>query len=59
MCYLVPVVVAFAYLFVSTPSRGKIYGEAVLWCWIDIKWMDLWIALFYAVSRMLFWCCVG
>lgn len=47
-CYGVPFIVAFCYVFVYTPARGKIYGDAVLWCWIAPSW-NIWrIATFYA-----------
>ncbi|KAI4243462.1 MAG: hypothetical protein L6R40_003464 [Gallowayella cf. fulva] len=47
MCYGLPFVVALVYLFVDPPDRGKIYGDATLWCWISIKWVILRIALCY------------
>lgn len=48
MCYGLPFIVALVYLFIDTPARGKVYGDASLWCWISIKWVVLRIALFYA-----------
>ena len=48
MCYGLPFVVALAYLFIDTPQRGKIYGDASLWCWISNEWVTLRIALLYA-----------
>ena len=48
MCYGCPFVVAFVYIFIHTASRGRIYGPATLWCWIDIDWVALRIALCYA-----------
>ena len=54
MCYGVPFIIAFAYIFICTPSRGKIYGDASLWCWIDIQWVVLRIALVYAPA----WFCI-
>ncbi|KAL8749019.1 MAG: hypothetical protein Q9184_006970, partial [Pyrenodesmia sp. 2 TL-2023] len=48
MCYGLPFVVALVYLFIDTPARGKVYGDASLWCWISIKWVVLRIALVYA-----------
>ncbi|KAL8685917.1 MAG: hypothetical protein Q9224_005618 [Gallowayella concinna] len=47
MCYAIPFIVALVYLFVDTSSRGRIYGDASLWCWISIKWVILRIALCY------------
>ncbi|KAL1884790.1 hypothetical protein Plec18167_002382 [Paecilomyces lecythidis] len=46
-CYGIPFIPAFIYFFVSTPDRGPIYGEAVLWCWVSLKWDALRIATFY------------
>ncbi|KAJ9207912.1 hypothetical protein DTO164E3_198 [Paecilomyces variotii] len=46
-CYGIPFVPAFIYCFVDTPAKGKIYGEAVLWCWVSLKWDALRIATFY------------
>ena len=54
MCYGVTFIVALVCLFISTPSRGKIYGPNVLWCSIDIKWVYLRIALVYGPA----WVCI-
>lgn len=48
LCYALPFVVALVYLFIDIPGRGKVYGDASLWCWISIKWVVLRIALVYA-----------
>ncbi|KAL8769870.1 MAG: hypothetical protein Q9209_004308 [Squamulea sp. 1 TL-2023] len=48
-CYGASFVPALAFLFVDTRSRGKIYGPAVLWCWIGIKWDFLRIAMLYGI----------
>lgn len=40
--------VALVYIFIETPAKGRIYGEATLWCWISIEWVGLRIALCYA-----------
>ncbi|KKY26432.1 putative camp receptor-like protein [Phaeomoniella chlamydospora] len=47
ICYGLPFLPAFAYFFIKTQKRGKVYGDAVLWCWVDIKWDYLRVALFY------------
>lgn len=47
MCYGLPFVIALVYLFIDNPNRGKIYGDASLWCWISIEWVILRIALVY------------
>ncbi|KAL6713423.1 hypothetical protein ACLMJK_008888 [Lecanora helva] len=54
MCYGTPFLVAFIYIFIETESRGKIYGSAVLWCWIAGKWDFLRIATCYAPA----WICI-
>lgn len=54
MCYGGPFLVAFVYIFVQTAAHGRIYGPAILWCWIDIDWVVLRIALCYAPA----WCCI-
>ncbi|KAF3395716.1 hypothetical protein F1880_007317 [Penicillium rolfsii] len=46
-CYGLPFIPAFVYFFIHTPSRGRVYGSAILWCWISRKWGFLRIALFY------------
>ncbi|KAL8982372.1 MAG: hypothetical protein Q9205_003091 [Flavoplaca limonia] len=48
-CYGASAVPALALLFVSSQERGKIYGPAVLWCWIDTRWDFLRIALLYGI----------
>ena len=47
-CYGGPFIVALVYLFIETPTKGKLYGPATLWCWIDIDWVAFRIALCYA-----------
>ncbi|KAI9747759.1 MAG: hypothetical protein M1815_003925 [Lichina confinis] len=41
LCYGVPVALGLSYCFVRTDSRGRIYGNAVVWCWVTAKWPDL------------------
>ncbi|KAI0201030.1 hypothetical protein F4808DRAFT_426367 [Astrocystis sublimbata] len=47
ICYGLPLPPALAYIFISTKKRGRIYGDAILWCWVDTKWDILRIATFY------------
>ena len=54
LCYGIPFIIAFVLLFPSPVSRGKIYGDAVLWCWIDESWDFLRVALCYGPA----WCCI-
>ncbi|KAJ5794523.1 hypothetical protein N7457_001122 [Penicillium paradoxum] len=46
-CYGVPFIPAFAYFFIQTEARGRIYGTAILWCWVSVEWDFLRIAVFY------------
>ncbi|KIX96264.1 uncharacterized protein Z520_08042 [Fonsecaea multimorphosa CBS 102226] len=46
-CYGIPFIPAFVFLFVSSGDRGKVYGDAVLWCWVSTDWNALRIASFY------------
>ena len=41
-------IVALAYCFASTQERGKMYGPAVIWCWVGSEWDVFRIALCYA-----------
>ncbi|KAH9211029.1 hypothetical protein DL95DRAFT_512152 [Leptodontidium sp. 2 PMI_412] len=47
VCYGLPFVPAFVCLFISSKHRGKIYGDATLWCWISTEWGTLRITTFY------------
>ncbi|KAI3318174.1 family A G protein-coupled receptor-like protein [Xylariaceae sp. AK1471] len=47
VCYGLPLPPALIFIFISTESRGRIYGDAVLWCWVDAQWEVLRIATFY------------
>ena len=46
-CYGIPFIIAITLTFISTPSKGKMYGNATLWCWISTPWDILRIATFY------------
>lgn len=46
-CYGVPFVVALVFIFVSSPTKGKIYGDATLWCWVKREWDIFRIITFY------------
>lgn len=45
--YGVPFVIALAYCFIASDANGKVYGNAVIWCWIPEKWDYLRIATCY------------
>ena len=54
ICYGCTFIVALVCLFISSPSRGKVYGANILWCSIDIEWAFLRIALVYGPA----WVCI-
>lgn len=47
VCYGIPFVVAITYIFINHPERGRMYGDARLWCWISKGWSVWRIATFY------------
>ncbi|KAL2003617.1 hypothetical protein VTN02DRAFT_3163 [Thermoascus thermophilus] len=47
ICYGLPFIPAFAYFFISSEGKGKVYGSAILWCWVSLPWDALRIAVFY------------
>lgn len=47
LCYGIPLVPSLVFYFCNT-TKGKIYGPATLWCWIDDDWQLLRIVAFYA-----------
>ncbi|PQE16190.1 G- coupled receptor protein [Rutstroemia sp. NJR-2017a BVV2] len=48
ICYGLPFIPAMVCLFVKTKKKGRIYGNATLWCWIDGPWASLRIYSYYA-----------
>ncbi|KAK4162730.1 putative G-protein coupled receptor 157 [Cladorrhinum sp. PSN259] len=46
-CYGIPFVIALTYIFIRTPHKGRMYGNATLWCWIAPRWDIFRIATFY------------
>ncbi|KAG5296928.1 G-protein coupled receptor [Histoplasma ohiense] len=47
LCYVLPFLPAFAFLFVNTNENGHIYGNTPLWCWIRPQWQSIRLAFFY------------
>ncbi|EFR00752.1 hypothetical protein MGYG_03756 [Nannizzia gypsea CBS 118893] len=41
ICYVLPFIPAFAFLFIKSEDKGKVYGDATLWCWIRPEWSVL------------------
>lgn len=48
-CYGLSFIPAVAYLFIRTAERGRVYGPAILWCWIAPEWSFLRMATLYAI----------
>ncbi|KAK4155980.1 hypothetical protein C8A00DRAFT_41452 [Chaetomidium leptoderma] len=47
LCYGVPFIPGFTFLFVSNQQDGRPYGDAVLWCWLKSEWEVYRVATFY------------
>jgi hypothetical protein len=47
VCYGVPFVPALVYVFVETHQKGRLYGNALLWCWVSSDWDLLRLVTFY------------
>lgn len=47
VCYGCPLIPAVVFVFVDSPTRGRVYGDAKLWCWITPNWSAFRFALFY------------
>lgn len=47
LCYGVPFMPAFIYLFIKNAAGERVYGSAGIWCWIAPQWDTLRIATFY------------
>ncbi|KAJ4414537.1 hypothetical protein N0V82_007883 [Gnomoniopsis sp. IMI 355080] len=46
-CYGLPFIVALTFIFIETTEKGRMYGNATIWCWVSNSW-DAWrIATFY------------
>lgn len=48
-CYGLSFIPAFVFLFVSTKDRGRVYGSAVVWCWISERWGWMRLVFLYGV----------
>ncbi|RKF71613.1 putative g-protein coupled receptor [Golovinomyces cichoracearum] len=49
VCYGLPFIPALTFLFISTAEKGRVYGDAILWCWIAPGWDIFRIATFYGI----------
>jgi len=48
LCYGLPFIPAMVCLLLKVRNKGKMYGNATLWCWIDNEWAPLRIYSYYA-----------
>ncbi|KAF7896103.1 hypothetical protein EAF00_006118 [Botryotinia globosa] len=48
-CYGLSFIPAFVFLFIETKSRGRIYGSAVVWCWISEDWDWMRLVFLYVI----------
>ncbi|TVY88207.1 Cyclic AMP receptor-like protein A, partial [Lachnellula willkommii] len=48
LCYGLPFIPALFCLVYKTKVKGKMYGNATLWCWIDNDWAAIRIYSYYA-----------
>lgn len=47
LCYGLPFIIAITFIFIDDRQNGRMYGDALLWCWVSSGW-DIWrIATFY------------
>ena len=49
VCYGLAFIPAIVFIFISNEDRGKIYGPAIIWCWITTDWDFLRIVILYAI----------
>ena len=47
LCYGIPFTVALTFIFIKTEDKGRMYGNAILWCWVSPEWDIFRIATFY------------
>ncbi|KAJ0139627.1 Fusaric acid cluster transcription factor FUB10 [Fusarium oxysporum f. sp. albedinis] len=47
LCYGIPFLPAFIFIFIRNGDGDRVYGSAVQWCWIAPSWDALRIATFY------------
>ncbi|KAF4446788.1 hypothetical protein F53441_9604 [Fusarium austroafricanum] len=47
LCYGIPFLPAFVFIFIKNSDGVRVYGSAVQWCWINPAWDTLRFAAFY------------
>ncbi|KAF7555580.1 hypothetical protein G7Z17_g2091 [Cylindrodendrum hubeiense] len=54
ICYGGPFGISLALVLVRHPGRGRVFGQATIWCWVDRDWENVRIYSYY----MLIWICI-
>ncbi|TVY94361.1 hypothetical protein LAWI1_G000352 [Lachnellula willkommii] len=49
-CFALSFIPAITFVFISSPSRGHVYGPAIIWCWISPNWDWMRIVFLYAIG---------
>lgn len=47
LCYGIPFIPGFVFIFIQTQSKGRMYGNATLWCWVSSEWDLFRLVTFY------------
>lgn len=47
LCYGIPMISSLVFLFVKNSHGTRVYGNALLWCWISKEWQVMRIATVY------------
>jgi hypothetical protein len=48
-CYGLSFIPALVFLFIDTAGQGKVYGPAIIWCWITTEWDWMRIVFLYGI----------
>ncbi|WKT43811.1 GPCR, family 2, secretin-like [Fusarium oxysporum f. sp. vasinfectum] len=54
VCFGGPFTIAFTLLFISTPARGPIYGQAYVWCSVSDNWPNVRVFSFIYLRMALY-----
>ncbi|KAF4497635.1 G coupled receptor like [Fusarium agapanthi] len=58
LCYGIPSLPAFVFIFLKNGDGVRVYGSAVQWCWITSSWDILRIATFYGPIWVIIAICI-
>lgn len=59
-CYGLSFIPALVFLFIDTSEQGRVYGPAIIWCWITSEWDWMRVVFLYGIvwyvrGRFLAW----